>query len=227
MATLIARATEPSQAVGRTHRFSYLLVAELVLILGFPLLQHMQMGLYGVLGIGVFAAALYAVYGEGRLTAIAFVLGIPAIAGNLLASTGYTRVLLVPGLVCGSVFLIFVTAVILKSVLAAARVTQETLYGSIAAYIMLGLTWGGVYFLLETVRPAAFQSTIKAGVNAPWPDFMFFSFVTLTTVGYGDMVPSSALAKSLVMLEAVTGVMYPAIMIARLVALYGASKREP
>ena len=227
MATLIAREPRSAPDARRTHRFSYLLVAELALILGFPLLQPMQMGLYGVLGIGVFAAALYAVYGEGRLTAIAFVLGIPAIAGNLLASSGYTRMFLVPGVVCGTLFLIFVTAVLLKSVIAAARVTLQTLYGSIAAYVMIGLMWGGIYFLLETLRPAAFHSALKPGVPVPWQDFMFFSFVTLTTVGYGDMVPVAALAKSLVMLEAVTGVMYPAIMIARLVALYGANKREP
>ncbi len=222
MATLTARV--PHSEVH--HRFSYLLLAELVLILGFPLLQHMQMGLYGVLGIVVFVAALHAVYGEGRWTILAFVLGVPAIAGNLLASSGYTRVLFIPGLIFGSVFLLFVTSLILKSVVAAARVTMETLYGSIAAYVMIGLTWGGIFFLLEAVEPSAFHAALKPGATLPWPDFMFFSFVTLTTVGYGDMVPVSALAKSLVMLEAVTGVMYPAIMIARLVAMYAASLRE-
>ncbi len=226
MSTLLARPSETAPQVHPQHRFSYLLVAELVLILGFPLLQHMQMGLYGVLGIVVFAAALHAVYGEGRWTVLAFVLGIPAIAGNLLASSGYTRVFFVPGLICGALFLIFVTSLILKSVIAAARVTLETLYGSIAGYMMIGLTWGGVYFLLESVNPSAFHAVLKPGAVLPWADFMFFSFVTLTTVGYGDMVPVSALAKSLVMLESVMGVMYPAIMIARLVAIYSAGARE-
>lgn len=225
MATTV-HAPQTPQTAACTHRFSYLLAAELLLILGFPLLQHLEMGLYGFLGIGVFGTALYAVFGEGKLTAIAFLLGIPAIVGNLLASFGHTRVFFIPGLVFGTLFLIFVTAVILKSVVAAAQVTMETLYGSIAGYVLLGLTWGGIFFLINSVRPVAFHSTVAPGAAISWPDFMFFSFVTLTTIGYGDIVPVSAIAKSIVILEAVTGIMYPAVMIARLVALHSAGTRE-
>lgn len=226
MATTVQAPETQQAAARRTHRFSYLLIAELVLVLGFPALQHLEMGLYGILGIGVFATALYAVFGEGKLTAIAFLLGVPAIAGNLLASFGQTRVFFIPGLIFGTLFMVFVTAVILRSVVAAAQVTMETLYGSIAGYVLLGLTWGGVFFLINTIRPAAFHSTIAPGTAISWPDFMFFSFVTLTTIGYGDIVPVSAMAKSIVILEAVTGIMYPAVMIARLVALHSASARE-
>lgn len=221
MASGTIRAPQGGPAI-RPHRFSYLLLAEFILIIGFPLFQGMAMGLYGVLGIGVFATALYAVFGEGRLTAIAFVLGVPAIIGNLLASFGQSRVFFIPGLAFGALFLIFVTSVILKRVVTAEEVTSETLYGSISAYVLLGLTWGGVFFLVENLAPASFHWTTHPGAAVVWPDMMFFSFVTLTTIGYGDVVPASALAKSLVMLEGVTGVMYPAVMIARLVALHSA-----
>ncbi len=217
----------PATQIRRRHRrFSYLLIAELTLIVGFPVFEWMEMGLYGFLGIAVFAAALYAVFGEGRWTAIAFALSIPAIAGNFLASFAHTRVFFVPGLIFGVVFLGFVTALILRSVISAVEVSSETLYGAVAGYILIGLTWGAVFFLIATVSPAAFRSTIETAAVIRWPDFMFFSFVTLTTIGYGDIVPVSALAKSLVILEAVTGTMFPAVTIARLVALYGASARR-
>lgn len=229
MATHPIRALGPksvSQIPLRHHRFSYLLIAELALIVGFPVFEWMEMGLYGVLGIAVFAAALYAVFGEGRWTAIAFVLGIPAIAGNFLASFAHTRVFFVPGLVFGVVFLGFVATLILKSVISAVEVSSETLYGAVAGYILIGLTWGAGFFLMATVAPSAFRSTIENAAAMRWPDFMFFSFVTLTTIGYGDIVPVSAFAKSLVILEAVTGIMFPAVTIARLVALYSASARR-
>lgn len=210
------------------HRFSWLLAAEFALIVGSPLLQSagLNPGQYGLLGFAVFTAALYTVIGEGRLTAVAFVLGGAAIAFNISASFAGVGVASLPGLVFGALFMGFVTAVILRSVVTSTRVTIETLYGAVAAYVLLGITWGGVYFLVETIAPASFRSSIAPAAPVVWPDCLFFSFVTLTTIGYGDIVPIGNMAKSLVVLEAVTGIMYPAVMIGRLIAMHSALWRE-
>jgi hypothetical protein len=208
------------------YRFSYLLAAECGLIVGSPILNQLGMDpkLFRVLGIGVFATALYVVIGEGWVTAVAFVLGIPAIGANLLAFFGFTGAFSIPGLVFGVVFMCFVTGVILRCVITTAKVTFETLYGAVSGYVLIGITWGAVYFLIETFWPASFRSSIQAGAQNSGPDFIFFSFVTLTTVGYGDIVPASGLARSGVILEALTGIMYPAVMIARLIALHSAGQ---
>lgn len=218
-------AEEPQRRL--RHRFSYLLAAECGLIVGSPILNQLGMDpkLFRVLGVGVFATALYVVIGEGWVTAVAFVLGIPAIGANLLEFFGFTGAFSIPGLVFGVVFMCFATGVILRCVITTAKVTFETLYGAVAGYVLMGITWGAVYFLMETFWPASFRSSIQPGAQISGaPDFLFFSFVTLTTVGYGDIVPASGLAKSGVILEALTGILYPAVMIARLIALHSADQ---
>ncbi len=210
------------------HRFSYLLLAEFVLIVGCPILQEFGIGppIWGILGIGLFIAAIFAVIGRGRPTAVAILLGIPAIVGAVFTALGYSSPLWPPGSLFGTIFLVYITTLILLSVIKAAQVTIETLYGAVAAYVLLGITWGDLYFLIETLRPSSFTSPLMAGSQISGPNFIFFSFVTLTTIGYGDIVPASPIAKSFVILEAVTGIMYPAIMIARLIALHSASPRD-
>ncbi len=210
------------------QRFSYLLLAEFVLIVGCPILQEFGIGppIWGILGIGLFIAAIFAVIGGGRPTAVAILLGIPAIVGAVFTALGYSSPLWPPGSLFGTIFLVYITTLILLSVIKAAQVTIETLYGAVAAYVLLGITWGDLYFLIETLWPSSFTSPLMAGSQITGPNFIFFSFVTLTTIGYGDIVPASPIAKSFVILEAVTGIMYPAIMIARLIALHSATPRD-
>lgn len=210
------------------YRYSYLLAASFALILGHPLLEWLGMdpGVYGLLGMGVFAAGLYAVIGEGRLTTAAYVLAIAAIACSLFASGLGSRPFYLAAIAVAVAFMGFVTMLILRSVMTSERVTIDTLYGAVAGYVLLGITWGTLYFLVEFVSPASFHSTTAASAYIKGKDFTFFSFVTLTTIGYGDMVPISSLAKSLVIVEAVTGIMYPAVMIGRLIAMHSANPRD-
>ncbi len=210
------------------QRFSCLLIAEFALIVGCPILQEFGIGppIWGILAIAVFAAALFAVIGQGRTTGVAIMLAIPAMLGAALNAFGYSRRLFPPGLLFGTAFMIYASVVILRSVISAAKVTIETLYGAVAAYVLLGITWGDLYFLVETIWPSSFTSPIMPGTQITGPNFIFFSFVTLTTIGYGDIVPASAMAKSFVIVEAVTGIMYPAVMIARLIALHSANPNE-
>jgi hypothetical protein len=100
-------------------------------------------------------------------------------------------------------------------------VTTETLYGAVAAYLLLGLTWGWTYGLVGLLQPGSFRSLVKPDGRVEGPEYMFLSFITLTSVGYGDIVPVSAYARMLAILEAVAGQMYLAVFIARLVGLHG------
>lgn len=95
-------------------------------------------------------------------------------------------------------------------------ITAHRIMGAIAAYLLLGVTWSISYRFVDHLIPNAFQYA-----NAPthWLSNLYFSFVTLTTVGYGDVAPIAPAARSLAITEALVGQLYPAILIARLVSL--------
>ena len=94
------------------------------------------------------------------------------------------------------------------------------LQGAAAAYIMTAVAWGHLYTLLETVQPGCFSGrTEHLDAKHLLDTLTFFSSITLTTVGYGDIVPVHPFARSMVSLEAFWGVLYPAILVSRLVTL--------
>ena len=118
---------------------------------------------------------------------------------------------------------VLLTVMVLAQVFSDGRVTLSRILGAVAAYLLLGLVWVGAYHLVELAHPAAF-----AGLAAGDPQhLMYFSFVTLTTTGYGDVTPLHPAARSLAMLEMLVGQLYPAILIARLVSLEVQSRQEP
>jgi hypothetical protein len=82
------------------------------------------------------------------------------------------------------------------------------------------------YLLLVTVQPNAFVIAGDPTRALSWFDCQYYSFVTLTTLGYGDIVPTTRQARSLSMMEAISGTMYVAILIARLVGLHSAWKSD-
>jgi hypothetical protein len=120
----------------------------------------------------------------------------------------------------------FVASAVLRTVLQGDKVTEQTLWGAVSVYLLIGVIWGLAYGLVWYLDSSAFwfpdQSIDLARVW--WPDFLFFSFVTLTTVGYGDIVPVNGAARALAILEAITGTFYIAVLIARLVSTYVASR---
>ena len=211
------------------HRFLFLLITELVLILGFPFAasggQHVAF--FRVLAVLIFAAALYAVLGRGPITLIAYVLGLPAIVVHLANTAGYLPALHWFSLFLGLMFLVFVTSVFIWTIISDPSVTTDTLAGAVSAYLLVGITYGLAYGLIESLSPGSFRDTIQPGKVLAPPEFIFFSFVTLTTVGYGDIVPWGAHARSLVILESVTGIMYPAVLIARLIGLHASKRSNP
>ena len=81
---------------------------------------------------------------------------------------------------------------------------------------------GMTYSLIDLISPGSFRYTYDATKRLTWPDYSFFSVVTLTTVGYGDIVPIGGV-KGLVMMEAIIGAMYPPILIGRLLTLHARS----
>ena len=107
------------------------------------------------------------------------------------------------------------------NVFAAGRPLRDRVFGGIVLYLLLGVMWAVAYALVDTITPNAYAG--RPENDAGLADWIYFSFVTLTTVGYGDITPVTRVARSLAMLEALVGQLYPAIIIARLVSLPGSS----
>lgn len=113
------------------------------------------------------------------------------------------------------------TMVVLWEVNRKGPVTGHRVRGAVAGYLLLGLSFAYAYALIDSLIPGAFQRQVAdlLSRNASPDTFIYFSVVTLTTVGYGDITAVHPVARSVVMMEALLGQLYPAILIARLVTL--------
>jgi len=115
----------------------------------------------------------------------------------------------------GTLALATLAVLVLGMVLRPGTVTRRRLEGAVAAYLLFGLAWASAYEWVALRNPSAFGGAIGAG-GQPW---VYYSLVTLTTMGYGDITPIDPVARSLAVAEAFTGQLYLAILISRLVAL--------
>jgi Ion channel len=113
------------------------------------------------------------------------------------------------------------TGVVLAQVIRGGPVTGHRVRGAVAGYLLLGLTCSCAFALIDFLIPGAFQTAAADyQFRQAQPDaFVYFSIVTLTTLGYGDITAVHPVARSVVMMEALLGQLYPAILIARLVTL--------
>jgi uncharacterized membrane protein len=125
--------------------------------------------------------------------------------------------------VCVLLALLLLLLIVLAQTFRDGPVSYHRLLGAVAAYILLGVIWAEAYSLLEIVRPGSFSGSINVA-DGPRAWF-YFSFITLTTAGYGDILPIHPAARSLASLEAVTGPLYLAVLLARLVSQAVSSDR--
>lgn len=199
-------------------RLLFVLVALVLLIFIRPLVGEQTLVLVLFL-VGVLVGALYAIsevaqwvwvaataLGVPHIAAIWFGTALPGNEGNLV------------GLVFGLLFYSFVAGVLLRFLLTAPTVTADMLYGAVSIYFLLGLVWTMAYALVETLHPGSLTMTRPGPLILD--DFMYYSLVTLTTLGYGDITPATPAMRSLAILQAVTGVFYTTVLVARLVGLY-------
>jgi hypothetical protein len=204
-----------------TWRFRPLLLSLLLLMLLSPYVEGRRLVLEGLM-VAVLLAGLYSVSRKRRLLWLSCLLAIPTFLVKALSLLTAHQPLELASQVGAALLLSYTTALILWYVLAETEITRDTLSGAVCVYLLSGVTWMTLYRVLETLHPGSFvvSAAQHAGQGVTWSDLVFFSFVTLTTLGYGDVLPVTSPARSLVVLEAVFGVLYPAILVARLVGLY-------
>ena len=161
-----------------------------------------------------------------RFRRLSLVAALFILLGRLFFYIEPTRSVILIGTTLTVLYLIFACMGILRQVFARGRITRSRIEGAIAVYLLLGLTFGLVYALIFLVEPTAFDLPAldlsvdpRARLDRVLGQFSYFSFITLTTVGFGDITPLSGLAKQFAVLEGLIGQLYPAILLARLVSM--------
>ena len=213
------------------RRFGVLLVILAVLLagprilLGFGLSAAWFDGLLALLLV----AAILSLCFERHQRLFALLLGIPTVllslGGHALPGDVSVSVLFA-GHLCAVLFLL------VKSLFSAPTLTFDSILGAVCGYLFLGLGWAVLYSLIEGFRPGSFEISPKLVTGGeparPLPQVLtYFSFVTLTTVGYGDISPVSPATRTLAWIEAITGQFYLAVIVAGLVSVLAAKgKRE-
>ena len=224
----------PSSSPGaREYRHAVLLATLLSLYIINPFVQalfssHPALILLDLLVSTTLLTATYAVHRNKRALLVAAIFAGPAIAGRWASYAVHSDWPFILSHCFGFFFLAFTGGAILLNVLRSVRVTGDIVNGAVCVYMLVSLAWAFLFSLLEVLQPGSFNlPEISAGpLDSATMDvhrlsiFMYYSLVTLTTLGYGDITPVTLLARNLAALEAIMGQLYIAILVARLVGLH-------
>jgi len=232
----MSAADHPIMQAAFRGRYTLLLVCFLLLFAVYPMIRTNALGvdLLDVLLTAMLMAVLYAEHRERGHRLIALLLGLPTVGANWLYY-------LAPSVTVGSlgdallaVFFAFASYSVLYDVLSGNRVTFDKVAGGICVYLLIAMVFAMGFSVLEVWRPNSFHvdgvaripPLDAAGFAGLHITFVYYSMITLTTTGFGDITPSSQVARSLTSLEAIIGVLYLAVLLSRLVALQVAHSQE-
>jgi len=179
--------------------------------------HHLLPSLYQAV---VVLAAMFVAADSRRHLTIGLMLGIPAILASVIGDYYQHEVLRWMTYAFVTVLYLFIIRLMLGKIFAAQTVTLDTIGYALCTYILLGGIWMFFYAPVAALDPEAFSQPITLDGASPGSTLIYFSFVTLTTLGYGDISPVSPIARSLAILEALTGTLFIAVLISRLIGAY-------
>ncbi len=217
----------PGVEVLRRNPSAVLLAAQLLSILAYPFLDSSTAGRagIGVFGLIVVLAALWAVRSTPALTWVALLLGGPAMVLTVLEATApHNHTVVLVSALFHAPFYFFISYGMIRYVFADERVSSDEIYATGAAFTVVAWGFAYVYAAAQVIWPGSFTGTGGPG-DRSWFELLFLSFTTLTSTGLSDVTPVLGHARSLSMVEQVTGVFYIAFVVARMVALTVARRR--
>ena len=223
------RAMRKDRGAGQTD-FFYLLTALLFLLLAIPLAQD-----FAPLDPDIVRAFFFSVLmivgarslkGGGRYLTIGMVLAIIGVALNVVAIGQDSIVFKGASILSIFAFLLVSISYTMKQVAFGTEINANRIVGAICVYLLLGVIWALAYAFVDLVAPSSFAG-IERDAETGWgTGWFYYSFVTLTTLGYGDILPLSATARSLAYLQAIVGQFYIAVLVAGLVSAYISDKQS-
>ncbi|MGH7800409.1 MAG: potassium channel family protein [Thermodesulfobacteriota bacterium] len=208
---------------GTKSKFFYLLISLVLLLLVYPFLEHgtIREAFLSILSAAIPITSIYAVSYNKRNLIIAILLGVPTVAGELIDLSGieFPHAVIV---VFALLFYLFTLITIISYVFRYEEVTGDTIYGAICVYFLIGITWTTIFVLINILQPGSFYINPPNNIDnvQDWSDFIYYSYATLTTLGYGDITPVTSQARSFGVLETIIGQLYLTILVARLIGLH-------
>ena len=204
-------------------RFIYIILSIMLVILISPYVRHI--GKAGHIFTTLLAAMIpltsfYALTADRNRAIIILFLAAPFVILDGMSMFFAHRYLLVAAISFGIILYFYIVVLLVKKLLSYQVVTADLIYCAISTYFLIGVMWSGIYMVLEGICPGSFSGISEAG------DLLYFSFVTLTTVGFGDISPQTIISKRLVIFEAATGCIYLAVIIAMIVGRYMSMEAE-
>ena len=163
-----------------------------------------------------------------RRRGVLLLLAAPAVAERVYVAFAPSAPLYRLTAISSLLFFCFITWSQLRSIMKQRDVTSETIAMSISVYLLLGLSWGLLYIVMYQIQPLSFSFAAAPGLTSSLAEnerhvfsiFVYFSLTTLSTLGYGDILPVTSPARYAAVAEGITGQFYLAILVARLVGLY-------
>lgn len=205
-------------------KFFLLLLSLLSLILAYPFFANSFTGLVilDIIFSAILLIAIYAISGRKTILIISLILVSPVLAGRWLTYFIDSPSTILAGNIIALPFFILITGTILTDVFRGNKVTTDKICGAICAYLLIGITWAFIFIVIESFQPGSFLfGEVHFSVaREEFSHFIYYSFVTLTTLGYGDITPVSSISRTYSFMEAITGQFYMAVLIARLVGMH-------
>jgi len=199
------------------NNFLYLLIGLLVILLLAPIGVGRFEGIVNLAFTVTMMTGVWSLAKKRRAYILGWILGSLSLLISL-ADLASARPWLLP--LGGGVALLFCAlsmTIVLGEVLFGTHLTVNRMAGAVCVYLLLGLSWAFVYGFVFLAAPGSFTGVASESLEGQFLTLVYYSFVTLTTMGYGDITPASHLARALAYLEAIAGVMYVAILVASLI----------
>jgi len=201
-------------------RFLFLLLSMVLMFALRPFLESLVRISYliDIFFFVIFLSAVYAVSQKKSTFIIALIMALLLEILIWLSHLTDISSFRIIGNILTILFIGYTATIILSYLFTEDEITGDVIMGAICVYFLIGFAWAFIFFTLELLQPGSFQMPQDQG--AKLSHFSYYSYVTLTTLGYGDFTPISAQARSLALLEAIMGQLYIAILVARMVGIH-------
>ena len=195
-------------------RFIYIIFAIMLVLLVNPLIRPLGLigNLFSTLCLTMIPlASAYALTEDRKKAIIVLFIAAPFVILDGLNVFFVNRPLMVVAISFGTILYFYIVVSLVIELLSIRVITADLIFCAISIYLLIGIMWAGIYSVLEGISPGSFSETT---------DLLYFSFVTLTTVGFGDVAPLTILSRRLAVFEAAMGSIYMAVIIAMIVGRY-------
>jgi hypothetical protein len=212
------------ESVTTGRRFFLLFLFLLAVLLLYPYADSSRFGFYAlrVVGSAVIVISVYAISLRRSVLIFALILAVPALVQRFRLPEPTASTFSIINITLSFVFDVYVVVVIFRRVFAREQASSETVFGALCIYLLVGFSFASMYGMVAVLQPQAFYLDPHTNLHtvANRFDFIYYSYGTMTSLGAAGITPVSAQARSLTVVEAILGVLYLAVLVARLIGAY-------